>query len=297
MKTTLKTMMKTGFKFYTAQNARLAAILVTCAALMGTGFAFTPAIPVHSTADLMKQFEALDYKLELVKADRALPDLEVAGLPKDFKASKYDPYRKQMFVKILLPLITKANGDIADQRTRLEALDLADLSYSDRTFLGELRQQYNIPEDADNQEAHRQLMIKVDIIPPSLALSQAIVESGWGTSRFAQEGNALFGMQIRSTDDADGLKPSATSTRRIIPYKTLYDSVASYMSNLNSHWAYKDFRKLRVDLRDQGTVTGTALAAGLIRYSEKREVYINLLRRIIATNDLNWFDRVEFAQL
>lgn len=138
---------------------------------------------------------------------------------------------------------------------------------------------------------------RLDIVPPSLALAQAAVESGWGTSRFAQQGNAPFG-QWTSKEFA-GMVPKGRDpgqTYKIRAFDHLTESVESYLRNLNTHRAYRDFRSKRAALRNQGkAIDSLAIAGGLTAYSEKGEVYVRLLRRIIESNQLRGLDNARLG--
>ena len=136
----------------------------------------------------------------------------------------------------------------------------------------------------------------MDTIPPSLIVAQMVEESGWGTSRFAAEGNALFGQW--SYDG--GIKPEEQRENkgdyRIEAFKTPLDSVRAYMLNLNSHTSYADFRKRRAALRAKGQpVTGPDLVGTLIEYSERREAYVKIIEEIMEHNSLPPLDHVRLA--
>jgi Bax protein len=132
----------------------------------------------------------------------------------------------------------------------------------------------------------------VDVVPVSLALAQAAIESGWGTSRFARQGNAIFGQW--TSQDGKGLVPSARpegKTHKVRSFDRLSESVEAYLLNLNTHRAYRDFRTLRQQSRNSGErPKGEVLATGLEAYSEKGEEYVDLLRDMIRVNRLAAFD-------
>lgn len=139
-------------------------------------------------------------------------------------------------------------------------------------------------------------MYRLDVIPPGLVLGQAAYESGYGTSRFAVEGNALFGQW---TYGGGGLVPEQQRKQlgdhRIASFDWPFDSVRGYFLNLNSHPAYEEFRRLRADLKARGEpVTSLALADGLIRYSERGQEYVDTLKGMIRTNRLDIADDAVF---
>lgn len=134
------------------------------------------------------------------------------------------------------------------------------------------------------------------MIPPGLALGQAAYESGYGTSRFAVEGNALFGQW---TFGGEGLVPekqrSKLGDHRIAAFDWPFDSVRGYFINLSSHPAYEELRRLRAELKAAGKpVTSLALADGLIRYSERGQEYVDTLKGIIRVNELDIADDAMF---
>ena len=135
------------------------------------------------------------------------------------------------------------------------------------------------------------LKIRIDEIPVSLALAQAAKETGWGTSRFAQEGNALFGQWTWS---GEGIKPANAeddSTHKVMRFKILQASVKAYQRNLNTHSSYKDFRSARAELRDEGKkLDSMILTEYLDKYAETGKEYVKILQQIIRQNDLTDFD-------
>ena len=135
------------------------------------------------------------------------------------------------------------------------------------------------------------LKIRMDEIPVSLALAQAAKETGWGTSRFAQEGNALFGQWTWS---GEGLKPKDSDKNeghKVMKFNVLQASVRAYQRNLNTHSSYKEFRKERAKLRDQGLpLNSIILSKFLNKYAETGNQYVEVLQKIIKQNNLEDFD-------
>ena len=131
----------------------------------------------------------------------------------------------------------------------------------------------------------------MDEIPVSLAIAQAAKETGWGTSRFAQEGNALFGQWTWS---GEGLKPKEADKNeghKVMKFNVLQASVRAYQRNLNTHSSYKDFRKARAKLRDKGKeLDSMILAQFLDEYAETGNQYVEVLQKIIKQNNLKDFD-------
>jgi len=200
--------------------------------------------------------------------------------------------RKDIFIKTVLPLVLRANNEIRSTRQRMLSLIQrqrvqGNLSANERDFLNRLAAQYEVP--AGNLD---ELQRRVDVIPTSLALAQGAEESGWGTSRFARLGNAVFGQ--RTFRKGGGLVPrerGAGERYEVKAFNDLYTSVRSYILNLNTHTAYKKFRDKRVAFRGGGQpLDGYALIGTMKSYSERGHKYINTIRVIMRANRLHDFD-------
>jgi len=221
-------------------------------------------------------------------------------------------HKKEIFYRFMLPLVMHANTLVLDRRARLKNMAIT-LEKGGRLQTDELEglrraavllriKKSEVAEalSADSPEELRQVideaLYRLDVIPAGLVLGQAAYESGYGTSRFAAEGNALFGQW---TYGGKGLVPeqqrSNLGDHRIAAYDWPFDSVRGYYLNLSSHPAYEDFRRLRADLKTAGKpVTSLALADGLIRYSERGQAYIDTLKGIIRVNKLDIADDAVF---
>jgi len=216
-----------------------------------------------------------------------VPRILVGAFPDDIVEVNTLAQRKRLFFNTVLPIILQVNESILADRARLAGIR-AELNSghqpdeADAAFLAELAERYETGE-ADLTL----LMRRVDVVPPSMALAQGAVESGWGTSSLARQGNALFG-QI--TASADGLS-NAGQGFRFAAFDTLYDSVDAYARNLNTHPAYRDFRALRAEMRRDGQpIDGYALIATLDAYSELGQDYITYIQRVMRANDLMALD-------
>ena len=214
--------------------------------------------------------------------------------------------KKEFFYRSLLPLVVHANSMVLNRRERLAALDGL-LSRGKSPKAGELdwlRQlavvlRIHPQEEMDGMaatEEWRQVvaeaLYRLDVIPAGLALGQAAIESGYGTSRFAAEGNALFGQWAFG---GEGIVPSQQrkdkGDHRIAAFEWPFDSVRGYFLNLSSHPAYEDFRRIRAELKAAGKpLTSLALADGLLRYSERGQEYVDELKSMIRTNQFNLAD-------
>jgi len=248
----------------------------------------------HQLAALL---DGLGYRIDAVHRDEAaVPRVLLLRLPHDMAALAPEPERKRTFLRVMLPLVLAANDEVlADRRAVVVAREVLSsggaLSLGALGRLAALADRYRIDAVALEPEALVDaLLVRVDAVPPSLALAQAVVESGWGTSRFAREGNALFG-QASWSEDAMAPLGHEEPPFRIAAFATLGDSVAAYVANLNSHPAYATFRRQRAEQRAAGQMPdGRALAGTLVAYAETGQVYIDTLRSVI---DDNWLQRLD----
>lgn len=246
---------------------------------------------------LLEQFDDAGYDLDAVRGGAStVPRLYTAALPKDLRKLKAGDGRKDAFIGAMLPLVLMANEEILQLRRRLEALaDKVDagelLSAQEVEWLLEVSTLYETdPWDFD------ELLLRVDALPVSLTLAQAIEESGWGTSRYARDGNALFGQRTWSAGPGmTARKDGKALDHRALAFVDLMQSVRAYMQNLNTHPAYRKFRAERQRQRDEGQLLdGGVLANFLGRYAEN-ETYAQNLRRLIRHNDLDAFESARLA--
>ena len=211
----------------------------------------------------------------------------VTSLPLEL-ASLTVAERKTRFVEILLPLILRENQRL---EARAVSLELA-IAKQDEKELNRLKTLYRLTKfKGDDDALYAELRLRIAPIPPSLALAQAAIESGWGLSRFAKEGNALFGQWAWSADA--GIKPKEASNSRAVirSFSTLYESVVAYMHNLNTHYAYEPLRERRAALMQSGAdVTGFILAEHLAPYAETGEKYIFTLKSMIRQNRFDHYE-------
>jgi len=207
------------------------------------------------------------------------------------------PKKKEIFFRMMLPLVMHANAMVEERRERLRNMsdrlqDGKALDAADRDWMLLASSSLRIDNTLPAQTQIDQLLHKLDVIPPGLVLGQAAYESGYGTSRFAVEGNALFGQW---TFGDGGMKPeqqrSTLGKYGVAAFEWPFDSVRSYFINLNSHPAYADFRRLRSELRLKGEpLTSMTLVEGLTSYSELGDKYVNTLKSIIRVNQLDIAD-------
>ena len=251
----------------------------------------------RSVASLVNLYQDVDYRLDDIKlGEMTVPRILVDKVPDDMVTVESPAKRKQLFIKLALPLILYSNERIAADRDKLitisNKLERTSASAREQEWLDNLAARYGL--EMPDLDA---LLQRVDVIPPSLALAQGAEESGWGTSRFVREGNAIFGQ--RTFDKGAGLVPTrreADARHEVKSFNGLMDSVASYMTNLNTHDAYVEFRRIRAGQRAEGDVDSHSLVGTLNRYSERGEDYIKTIRSIIDRNDLRSYDGASFGK-
>jgi Bax protein len=236
----------------------------------------------------------------LLKDDGQLEisDLMTSTALPDFSSFEQPRERKQAFIEMLLPLIEEKNIAVMNTRNLVLKMqkqlnDNNELTDKQIKLLERLRERYHVSHDMypEVAEAINILLLRVDIIPASMVLAQAAVESGWGTSRFAVEAHNLFGQWCYTP--GCGLIPErrpASARHEVQLFGSVEESLSAYYRNINTHNAYRYLRQLRAQLRTQdGGLTGDALVAGLAKYSGRGPVYIDELLTVIRINDLeNW---------
>lgn len=213
------------------------------------------------------------------------------GAAPDFTTMPAGDARKSAFVDFLVPIIEAQNAWRQQDRRRLEALQPDALSSEEIAWLQELAGRYELDPEQSRSELIARLLTHVDAIPPSLALAQAAKESGWGTSRFATEGNNFFGE--RCWEAGCGIVPDERSDAgsfEVRRFESVEASVSSYMRNINTHPDYAPLRESRARMRSRNEpLSGTELAELLGPYSERRESYTQDIRTMIEQNELEAF--------
>ena len=233
-------------------------------------------------------FEDLQYDLRSVRAGEKVKPIYLTKLPKDIKSLGNTSEKRDLFIKILLPLILKENNKITEDRERLfKILNKNFNTPGERVWLKRRFKEYKI-EDKDLSK----LKMRMDIIPVSIALAQAANESGWGTSRFALEGNALFGQWTWSKKGITPKNKDKNKSHKVLQFQVLKASVRAYKNNLNTHNAYKEFREARAKIRENSDViNGLELTKYLKAYASIGEKYVAILDDIIERNSLTDFDK------
>jgi len=262
-----------------------------------------------SYTDVDPLLERFNYTPESWAAGvREVPRIYLTDIPPRWRDSVSDAVsvlaKKRIFFRTLAPLVLRANELILADRERLAALSEAVAAGrppagQDRAWLGELAVRYRVSEDPHDLPGPDglgglidELLVRVDALPLSLVLAQGAEESGWGTSRFAAEGNALFGQW---TWGGEGITPEGQRKElgdyRIAAFETPLKSITSYLLNLNSHPAYAELRARRAALRRNGEkVSGYELAKTLTSYSERGPEYVESLHALMRVNRLDAAD-------
>ena len=246
---------------------------------------------VRLDASTIKQlFEDTNYKLDDVRKNKLVKPVALHAFPREIKMIENTKKRKELFIQIVLPLILQENNNIKLDRKKLfSIINKSNNTELEKKWLNKKFKQYGIPS-----KDLTILKIRMDEVPVSLALAQAAKETGWGTSRFAQEGNALFGQWTWS---GEGLKPKEAKEgegHKVMKFNILQASVRAYQRNLNTHKTYKEFRLARAQLRDEGKeLDSIILSQYLDKYAETGEEYVKILKKIIKQNNLKDFDKVK----
>ncbi len=243
---------------------------------------------VRLDASTIKQlYEDTNYKLDDIRKNKLVKPIALTLLPGEIKMIENTKKRKELFIQIILPLILQENNNIRLDRKRLfSIINKNNNTDLEKKWLIKKYKQYGIPSKDLSV-----LKVRMDEIPVSLALAQAAKETGWGTSRFAQEGNALFGQWTWS---GEGLKPKEADKdkgHKVMKFNVLQASVRAYQRNINTHSTYKRFRLARAQLRDTGkALDSIILSEFLNEYAETGKKYVEVLQKIIKQNNLKDFD-------
>jgi Bax protein len=241
----------------------------------------------YTTEEIDALYKDVNYNLNDVRKTKLVKPVPITLLPNEIKKIDNIKKKKEMFIQIILPLIIKENNKIRiDRNTLFQVLNKNNNTDLEKKWLEKKYKQYGVKYNDLST-----LKIRMDEIPASLAIAQAAKETGWGTSRFAKEGNALFGQWTWS---GDGLKPKDADQNmghKVMKFKILQLSVRAYLRNLNTHASYKDLRKARAELRDiEKPLDSIILSSHLDKYAETGSKYIEVLQKIIQQNNLKDFD-------
>jgi len=244
------------------------------------------------TETVIQLFKDVDYDLRTVRRDKLVKPIYFTQFPRDLDDLQSVKLKKETFIKIVLPLIVAENEKILDDREKLKVL-------KEKKFTSDLEKQWlrqKLLEYKVKKGDFKELMYRMDMIPVSIALAQAAKESGWGTSRFALEGNAIFGQWTWSGQGIAPLNRESDKNHKILKFPILRASVKAYKNNLNTHKSYAKFREKRNQLREKNKrITGLALTGTLKNYAQTGSEYTKILNQIITQNRLSDFELVKLV--
>ena len=243
-----------------------------------------------SAPTILQLFKDTNYTLDDVRRNKFVKPIKLSLLPNEMKMIENTKKRKNLFIQIILPLILEENKKIKFDRKKLfSILNKKNNTKAEIKWLNMKFKQYGI-----KSKDLLTLKVRMDEIPVSLAIAQAAKETGWGTSRFALEGNALFGQWTYS---GEGIKPASIDndkTHKVMRFQILQASIRAYHRNLNTHSSYRKFRKLRAEARDNDEkLNSLILADSLDQYAATGIEYTKILKQIIKQNSLKDFDDVK----
>ena len=244
------------------------------------------------TETVIQLFKDVDYDLRTVRNEKLVKPIYFTQFPRDLDNLQSVQLKKETFIKIVLPLIVAENEKILDDRLKLKTLiEKKFTTDTEKQWLRQKLLEYKVKK-GDLEE----LLFRMDMIPVSIALAQAAKESGWGTSRFALEGNAIFGQWTWDGQGIAPLKRDGDKNHKILKFPILRASVKAYKNNLNTHKSYSKFREKRKQLRDKKkSITGLSLTETLKNYAQTGSEYTKILNQIITQNRLSDFERVRLV--
>ena len=244
------------------------------------------------TETVIQLFKDVDYDLGKVRNEKLVKPIYFTQFPRDLDNLQSVQLKKETFIKIVLPLIVAENEKILDDREKLKVI-------SEKKFTSDLEKQWlrqKLLEYKVKKGNLDELMRRMDMIPVSIALAQEAKESGWGTSRFALEGNAIFGQWTWDGQGIAPLKRDGDKNHKILKFPILRASVKAYKNNLNTHKSYLKFREKRNSLREKNKkITGLALTGTLKNYAQTGSEYTKILNQIITQNRLSDFEPVRLV--
>ena len=241
------------------------------------------------TETVLNLFEDVEYDLNTVRNQKTVKPIYFTQFPKDLDEIASPQLKKETFIKIVLPLIVAENEKILDDRYKLKKIISKKITTDEeKQWLRQKFLEYKVKKGSVDT-----LNIRMDIIPNSIALAQAAKESGWGTSRFALEGNAIFGQWTWTGQGIEPLLRDKSKKHKILRFPILRASVKSYLNNLNTHKSYRKFRDKRSNLRKANKrIDGLKLTDTLNNYAETGSAYTKILKQIITQNRLTDFEAV-----
>lgn len=253
-------------------------------------------VRAETTKELQELFASLDYQWPPADLN-TVPAVVLQSLPKDLGDLHSVSERKSLFLRSLLPIVLLENQRLREQRALLQLIMIEGLppeGSQTLTWLRKTARQLRVRGDLSDPKVQQRMLNRLDEIPLALALAQGAIESGWGTSRFAREGNSLFGQWTYNTKN--GLEPSdrdEDANHLVEAFQDLQASVRAYMRNLNTSRAYREFRDTRAGMRADGEdLSAVELAQHLHRYSQRGVDYVKELQRMINSRTLAVLDQL-----
>ena len=245
-----------------------------------------------NTETVLNLFKDVDYDLSQVRNKKLVKPIYFTQFPKDLDELQNTRLKKETFIKIVLPLIVAENERIlADRKKLKKVLQKKQTSDLEKQWLRQKLLEYKVKKGSMEE-----LTSRIDIIPTSIALAQAAKESGWGTSRFALEGNAIFGQWTWSGNGIAPLDRESNKNHKILKFPILRASVKAYQNNLNTHKSYLKFREKRSSMRKKKMdISGLQLTETLKNYAQTGSEYIKILNQIIRQNRLTDFEPVRLV--
>ena len=244
------------------------------------------------TETVLNLFKDVEYDLGQVRSKKLVKPIYFTQFPRDLDELQSTKLKKETFIKIVLPLIVAENERILADREKL-------ISLSSKKYTTDIEKQWlrqKLLEYKVKKGDLKELLVRIDIIPTSIALAQAAKESGWGTSRFALEGNAIFGQWTWSGQGIAPLDRASNKNHKILKFPILRASVKAYQNNLNTHKSYAKFRQKRLSLRDKkNKISGLELTETLNNYAQTGSEYTKILNQIIKQNRLTDFEPVRLV--
>ena len=244
------------------------------------------------TETVLNLFKEVDYNLKEVRSEKLVKPIYFTQFPKDLSEIQSVKLKKETFIKIVLPLVVAENEKILADKEKLKIL-------KNKKYTTDLEKQWlrqKLLEYKVKKGDLKELAKRIDIIPTSIALAQAAKESGWGTSRFALEGNAIFGQWTWSGQGIAPLERSSNKNHKILKFPILRASVKAYQNNLNTHKGYSNFREKRLKIRQTNKkIKGLELTETLKNYSQTGSEYTKILNQIIRENRLADFEPVKLV--
>jgi uncharacterized FlgJ-related protein len=287
-------------------------VLTLVVVMLASGICFAaslPGLPEHltkpfrlakrqymaSAVDLQRLFAENHCEIAVIRQSRQLPSIFVANLPPDLNALPVHQ-KTSLFIRLLLTSVVKVNDNIMAVRIEIKRLATkqqqgSPLSMREQEWLAGVAADYYC-----DVSQFSELLQRIDILPVSLILAQAIDESGWGTSHFAKKGNALYGQHLASHSKGTFLTTPGGHVK-IATFDNLYHGTASYIHNINTTRAYAAHRDERAKFRAQhGYLSGDHLAGTLGHYSVRGQHYVKTLRWLMQHYQLAELDNAKLVE-